>query len=190
MKRFSVFFSCLLLCSCSSGGNVLKYGFLPGGDYQYYAPIEQTDLKKTKYNLIISDERSGINKINCSDISLDRNTELEGPNGFEFFKNYCRAMFKANNGIIESTSENDIYIKLKGLSAQYYGFVFVKIYGLVEFEVVSKNLSNTYCSEMKDGDNDAPLKTASFDTRKGALRKMASGTTRRALEKFMHDLSH
>jgi len=189
MKRLIVVLSCCFLCSCGSVGKTLKYGYLPGGDYQYYSPIKKSDLKGKSYNLVISDDRSGVSKIVCSDIALDRNTELEGSNGFNFFSKYCRAMIEANNGIVDSDSQNTIQIKLKGLSAQYYGFGYVKVHGLVEFDVLFDNLQKTYCSDMVDGDEDAPLKATSFATRKGALRKMVSGSTRRALEMFINDLA-
>jgi len=42
---------------------------------------------------------------------------------------------------------------------------------------------------MADGDKDAPVGKYSFQTRKSALRKMVSASTRRAIEQFMHDLA-
>lgn len=189
MKRLIVVLLCCFLCSCSSVGKTLKYGYLPGGNYQYYSPLNQYDLKGKSYNLVISDDRTGVSHISCSDITLDRNTELEGSDGFNFFSKYCRAMIEANNGIIDQNAQNTIHIKLKGLSAQYYGFGFVKVHGLVEFDVLFDYLNKTYCSDMVDGDEDSPLKATSFATRKGALRKMVSGSTRRALEMFIHDLA-
>ena len=189
MKKLMVVFFCCFLCSCGSAGKTLKYGYLPGGDYQYYEPVSKVDLNGKSFNLVISDDRSGVSKIGCSDIALDRNTELEGSNGFSFFSKYCRAMIEANNGTVDQNAQNTIYIKLKGLSAQYYGFGFVKVHGLVEFDVSFDDLQKTYCSDMVDGDTDAPLKATSIATRKGALRKMISGSTRRSLEMFMHDLA-
>jgi hypothetical protein len=41
---------------------------------------------------------------------------------------------------------------------------------------------------MVDGDDDAPLKWYSITTRKDALRKIVSGSTRRALEDMVYDL--
>jgi hypothetical protein len=189
MKWLIVVISCCLIYSCGTAVKTLKYGYLPGGDYQYYAPIEKSDLKGKSYNLVITDDRSGVSQISCSDIILDRNTELEGDDGFNFFSKYCRAMIEANNGIIDQDAQETIHIKLKGLSAQYYGFGFLKVHGLVEFDVILDNFEKTYCSDMVDGDEDAPLKATSITTRKGALKKMVSGSTRRALEMFTRDLA-
>jgi len=189
MKRFIVVLLFCFLCSCGSVGKTLKHGYLPGGDYQYYSPIKKSDLKGRSYRLVIFDDRSELSQVSCSDIILDRNTELEGSKGLNFFSAYCRAMIEANNGIINQYAQNTIHFKLKGLSAQYYGFGFVKVHGLVEFDVSFNEIQKTYCSDMADGDEDAPLKATSLTTRKGALRKMVSGSTRRALEMFIHDLS-
>lgn len=189
MKKLILPLSCILLFSCGPVGKTLKYGFLPGGNYQYYAPINKIDLKGESFNLVITDARSGITSVSCSNIVLDRNTELEGEKGSNFFANYCRAMVVANNGVVDRSSQKTIYIKLKGLSAQYYGFGFIKVHGLVEFNVLFNDFEKTYCSDMVDGDEDAPLKATSFATRKGALRKMVSGSTRRGLEMFMQDLA-
>lgn len=166
----------------------LHYGYLPGGSYQYYAPISKVDLKGEKFNIEVIDNRKGFN-IACSNFRLDRNTELEGETGFNFFKAYVRAMIEANNGIVDPESDNIIRIELTGLSAQYQGFGYVKVYGLVEFNAFVESFQKTYCSVMVDGDEDAPVGKFAFDTRKGALRKLVSGSSRRALEEFMHDLS-
>ncbi len=190
MKKWILTLSCIFLLSCGSVGKTLKYGFLPGGNYQYYAPVNRVDLKGESFNLVITDGRLGVSRVFCSEIALDRNTELEGENGFNFFVNYCRAMVKANNGLIDKSTPKTLYVKLNGLSAQYYGFGFVKVHGLVDFDVMFNNVKKTYCSDMVDGDEDAPLKATSFATRKGALRKMVSGSTRRALEMLMKDLAN
>ena len=119
---------------------------------------------------------------------MDRNTELEGSTGFDYFSAYVRAMIEANNGIIDQNSNNIIRVDLSGLSAEYQGFGYVRVYGLVEFHAAIGDFHKTYCSQMADGDDGAPVGKYAFDTRKGALRKMVSGSTRRALEEFMRDL--
>jgi hypothetical protein len=79
-------------------------------------------------------------------------------------------------------------VELSGLSAEYQGFGYVRVYGLVEFKASFGDFHKTYCSQMADGDEGAPVGKYAFDTRKGALRKMVSGSTRRALEEFMRDI--
>ena len=179
--------SLFMMVSCGSAQKTLKYGFLPGGDYQYYAPNRPVDLKGRQYNLNIIDDRNG-NRISCSDMILPRDTELEGYRGLSFFTHYLKAMIKSNNGTIDPTAGTTVNVKLKGLSGELRAAVYGHVYGLVEFEVDMEGLNKTYCSSMVDGDPDAPVGKFSVDTRKGAFRKLVSGSTRRALEAFMHDL--
>ncbi|PKL84544.1 MAG: hypothetical protein CVV22_12445 [Ignavibacteriae bacterium HGW-Ignavibacteriae-1] len=178
----------LFLSSCAK---VLYYGYLPGSNFKYYQPIEKVDLEGKRINLIVNDSRFSKNSIKCSEIELDGDTELEGAKGFEYFKNYCKAMIEFNNGKCDSTSQDTLFVNLNGLSAKYKGFGYVNVYGLIEFEAHGLGILNeTYCSEMVDGDDDAPLQSYSIATRKTALRKMVSGSTRRALEKLIKDIKH
>ena len=185
MKIVSGIIIMLLLCGCY---NTLHYGYLPGGDYQYYSPLTPVDLRGEKFRLEVIDNRKGF-EISCSNFRMDRNTELEGSAGFDFFSSYVRAMIEANNGVIDQNSGNIITVELKGLSAEYQGYGYIRVYGLVEFSATLGDFQKTYCSQMADGDEGAPVGKYAFDTRKGALRKMVSGSTRRALEEFMRDLA-
>ncbi len=178
----------LLILMASGCGEILYYGYLPGGDFQYYAPHNKIDLEGEHFRLEVLDERHGFG-MSCVEFRVDRNTELEGAKGFEFFSAYVRAMIEANNGVIDHESEKIITIKLTGLSAQLIGFGYVKVYGLVEFNATVNDFHSSYCSSMVDGDADAPAGKFSIATRKGALRKMVSGSTRRALEAFIKDLA-
>ncbi len=174
-----------LLTGCYS---TLHYGYLPGGNYRYYAPLSRVDLRGQSFRIEVVDNRKGF-QISCSDFRIDRNTELEGATGFTFFSSYLRAMIEANKGVIDSNSNNIIVVELTGLSAEYEGFGYVRVYGLVEFHATFGEYQKTYCSQMADGDEGSPVGKYAFDTRKGALRKMVSGSARRALEEFMHDLA-
>ena len=119
---------------------------------------------------------------------LDRNTELEGPTGFDFFRSYARAMLEANKGVFDPNADNVLKIELKGLSAEIVGYGYGRVYGLIEFRAYYNDLHKNYCSVLADGDEGAPVGKFSVTTRKSALRKMASATTRRALEELMKDL--
>ena len=186
MNRYFLILLCLLLLSCSSAVKTLKYGYLPGSNYQYYSPLDPVDLQGHPYRLVISDGRSG-NSISCSSITVPRDTELEGAAGYDFFSNYARAMIEANNGVVDSMAMDIIEIQLRALSGNLKGFVYGHIWGMVEFDARVGQLRKTYCSAMRDGDKDAPLGAFSADTRKGAFRKLVSGSARRALEEFIHD---
>jgi len=183
--RYIILIFVFLLTGCYE---TIHYGYLPGGDYQYYKPLKQEDLGGEKFKLEIMDNRKGFS-IACSNFRLDRNTELEGETGYDFFRAYLSAMIEANNGVIDPTSDKIIRVELTGLSALYQGFGYVHVYGMVEFNAFVEDFQKSYCSVMVDGDEDAPLGKFAFDTRKGALRKMVSGASRRALEEFVHDLA-
>jgi hypothetical protein len=184
MRYLVIFILLFLLTGCYS---TLQYGYLPGGDYKYYSPISPVNLNGVKYRLEVVDNRKGFN-ISCVNFRIDRNTELEGATGYNFFSTYVRAMIEANKGIIDPISDNILRVELTGLSAQFYGYGFYRIYGLVEFNVSIGEFQKNYCSAMMDGDKDAPLGKYSVATRKDALRKIVSGSARRTLENLMHDL--
>jgi hypothetical protein len=132
--------------------------------------------------------RSGINRIECSGSDLDRNTDLEGKNGFDYFSNYIKAMTEYNNGKVDQNSNDTIYVDLLAISSQNYGFGFVRVFGDTKFKIHYNGLQKDYCAEITDGDEDSPLGRMSFSTRKRALRKLASASVRKALEMYIQDL--
>ena len=178
--KMRVISGAILLFLLSGCYSTLHYGYLPGGEYKYYAPSSRVDLRGERFRLEITDDRRGF-AISCSNFRIDRNTELEGSKGFDFFSSYVRAMIEANNGIVDPDSDNVIMVNLTGLSAEYQGFGYARVYGLVEFNVVVEGYRKAYCSQMADGDEGAPVGKYTFATRKGAMRKMVSGSTRRVL---------
>ena len=188
MRWLLIIIVAFVLCACSSVTNTLKYGYLPGSKYQYYTPLNPVDLKGKSYRLTISDRRTS-NRISCTEIILPRDTELEGDIGFDYFSNYLKAMIEENNGKIDQENGQEIKIELLGISNQLHGFAYLRIWGLVEFSASVDGNEKAYCSAMGDGDHDAPVGKFSVDTRKGASRKLVSGSVRRAFEEFMHDLS-
>jgi hypothetical protein len=175
----------LLTISCT---RMLHYGYLQGGDLIYYEPMEKANLDGKRINLKIIDDRK-TNIISCSNFLLDRRTDLEGERGLHALKNYCQAMIEYNNGIYDTTSGEILLLTLMGLSSEAPGLGYTKVYGLVEFRANGLGIENkTYCSAMVSGDNDAPIKIFSINTRSGAARKMVSGSCRRALEELFSDV--
>lgn len=174
-----------LLCSCGP----LYYGFLPGTDYKMLKPEKEIDLKGKSFSIEFRDSRNNIKKIACSDYSLDRETELEGALGEQYFKESVKAMIEGSNGKIDESSPKKVVVELEGLSFKLIGAVYIVAHGFVQFKVTSPFLNKTYCSDMTDHDEDAPLKWYSFVTRKTASRVMISGSVRRAAESFVRDLA-
>ena len=69
-----------------------------------------------------------------------------------------------------------------------YGFIFARVYGLVQFSVTADGYQKRYCFSLKDGDPDAQVGIASLSTRTGAKRTLLAATTTKALEAFLDDL--
>jgi hypothetical protein len=178
----------LALSGCATSGESLKYGYLPGEEYTYYAPLKPIDLQKHRFRLVVADARNS-RSITCSDIPLPRDSELEGQKGLDFFSAYLRKTIESNNGIVDDASTDVVNVKLKGLSGDLIGFLYIRVWGLVEFEVVRDSQVKDYCSAMADGDPGAPVGKTSVDTRTGAFRKMVSASTRQAIEALVVDLS-
>jgi hypothetical protein len=174
-----------LLCSCGP----LYYGFLPGTDYKMLKPEKDIDLKGRSFNIEFKDSRKNIDKINCSEYALDRETELEGELGVQYFRESLTAMINGSNGKIDPASPNKIVVELEGQSFKLIGAVYIVAHGFVQFKVTSPFLNKTFCSDMTDHDEDAPLKWYSLVTRKTASRLMVSGSMRRAAENFVRELA-
>jgi hypothetical protein len=184
MRKLALFSLIFFVTSCAP----LYYGYLPGTDYKYYKPQQTIDLKGRNFDIIFIDARGAFNKIDCSELALDRHTELEGELGFMYFCGYVVKMVTNSNGRIDPDSPNKIVVRLDGLSFRLLGFGQAVAHGLVQFSVSSEFLKKTYCSDMTDRDKDAPLKWYSLVTRKTGSRLIVSGSLRRAVETFVKDL--
>lgn len=174
-----------LLCSCGP----LYYGYLPGSDYKMLKPEREIDLQGKSFNIEFRDSRGTNNKINCSAYLLDRETELEGALGAQYFRESLTAMIQGSNGKIDPASLNRIVVDLEGVSFKLIGAIYAVGHGFVQFKVTSPSLNKTYCADMTDNDDDAPLKWYSLVTRKTASRLMVSGAMRRAAESFVRELA-
>jgi hypothetical protein len=189
MRLFIIVILAATLVSCASGGSTMKYSYLPESDYHYYKPLKPVDLRQKRFSLVISDKRE-TDKIDCSDILLPRDTALEGSNGLDYFKNYLRGMIEANNGIFDQENGKEIKIELTGLSSKIYGFIYVRLYGFVAFNVTFQGKGKKYCSMMETGGDNAPVDRNSFHlTSEHGARIYVSAAVRHAFEELMHDLS-
>jgi hypothetical protein len=177
-----------MFCSCASVDKTLRYGFLPGSDYEFFAPLNPVDLKGRRYALKVVDGRTG-DRISCSGATISRDSELEGATGYDFFVNYLRTMIEANGGVVDQSSTDVIEVRLTVLSANMGRLFEGAVWGYAEFHSSHKGQSKVYCSAMRDGDPGAPADKWSVDTRRGAFRKMVAGAARKALEDFMRDLA-
>ena len=184
VKIITAFVAACLITSCSA----LYYGFLPGSDYKILKTEKEIDFQGRSFNIEFRDSRGKRNIIDCSEYVLDRETELEGSPGLQFFRDSLTAMVQGSNGKIDPASPNKIVVELEGLSFNLIGRGYVTVHGFVQFKVASSFMNKTYCSDMTDHDEDAPLKSNSWATRKTASRLMVSGSMRKASENFLQSL--
>jgi hypothetical protein len=189
MRFFIIIILAATLISCASGGSVMKYSYLPASDYHYYNPLKPVDLKQKRFKVVISDKRER-DRIDCSDFVLPRDTELEGKDGLDYFKNYLRGMIEANNGIFDQDNGQEVKVELTALSQKIYGFGYMRLYGFVEFNAAFLGKVKKYCTVMETGGKNAPVDRNSFHlTSVHAARVYVSGAVRYAFEELMYDLS-
>lgn len=173
------------MCSCST----LYYGYLPGTEYKLLKPMTDIDLKGKAFNIEFKDGRGRNDHISCSEYTLDRETELEGSLGMEYLRQSVISMIQNSNGKVDSSAPDKLVVELNGLSFKLIGAGYIVAHGFVEFRTTSPYLNKTYCSDITDHDEDAPLKWYSVVTRKTATRLIVSGSMRRAVESFVKDLA-
>lgn len=168
----------------------LYYGFLKGEDYKYYEIKNPKNLEKLTLDLEVKDSRENVDKVDCADFTLDRNTELEGKVGYELTNDYLIKSFHDSNIKLSNKSNDKILIELEAISFELDNFLQITVHGIVQLNVKYKNNSKRYCVNLtdKDGDPYSPLKWYSFDTRVGASRKMTSGALRKAIDQILEDL--
>ncbi len=181
-------FGVLGLLGCFSS-QTIKYGFLPGSDYQFFPPTRHVDLNGKHFNFVFFDKRSDKSNLKCSDIMPDTDSELEGALGYRYFTSYFKAMADSCRGKIDSTGHDTVYVDLQLLGPRMSGFISVTVHGIVQFAVRSRDSVRVYCSDMEDGDPDSPYGTFSFATRKSAMRGMIGASCRRALQQYFEDVA-
>ena len=175
--------SLLLFSSCMTSPN-LKYGFLPASGYPFYAPRRYPNLMGKKIVFVINDKRHTIYKANCTNESIQRDSELEGKLGSDYFSDYIT---KLSSESYEAGIPDTVLIDLEVLTPAMIGFGFVKVHGIVQFKVYRKKFTKSYCVDIKDGDSESPINTFSFDTRRGAMRKMMSAALTKVGQEFLED---
>ncbi len=189
MKKIILLFLIGFVSSCAPA----HYDILPGTYYNFYNPKTHIDLKGRAFSFEFHDNRGELKKINCSEVYLDRQTDLEGEFGFNFFCEYIKSMVEQSNGKIDSESPSKLVINLDGLSSRVtgvkgYGLLFY--HGLVQFTVVSGSLEKTYCTGMNDHQTDAPITPYSRVSRERGTQLMVSGAMRKSIESFLMDVGY
>ena len=142
-------------------------------------------MKVTLYN--DRDEKK-LSKINCSEIGITNETELKGEQGTVKVWDYLNTLFLQSKIVIDTTSSDELEVRLTALDCRLIGFGQIAVHGLCQIEFKYKGITKTYCTDIEDGDKNAPLTKSSFVSRKTATRYMASASIRETIEKFLTDL--
>ena|SRR5437879_3281254 len=169
--------------------HTLKYGFLPGSDYEFYPLTRPIDLKGRRFHYVFYDKRLEELQAKCSDLEPEKDSELEGELGYRYFISYFRAMTDSCLGKVDSTAPDTVRVDLQVLRPKLTGFISVTVHGIVQFAVHSADAQRVYCSDMKDGDPDSPYGTFSLATRKSAMRAMMGASCRRAIQQYFEEVS-
>ena len=190
--RLFIVFSLLatLVCFVVGAGFAAESGPKGGSfeNFPYYNAKKALDLKGKAYSFQITDKRADFTKLECADIDASNDTEFAGDVGLRYFGDYLIRMTEEASGKVRDTDSEKIRIDLEVFCPRIYGFIFARVYGLVQFSVTADGYQKRYCFSLKDGDPDAQVGTASFSTRTGAKRTLLAATTTKALEAFLGDL--
>jgi hypothetical protein len=167
-----------------------EHGFLPGKKFPTYPTVEPFDFNNLKLKVTLYNDRDEkkLSKINCSEIGITNETELKGEQGTVKVWDYLNTLFLQSKIVIETTSSDELEVRLTALDCRLIGFGQIAVHGLCQIEFKYKGITKTYCTDIEDGDKNAPLTKSSFVSRKTATRYMASASIRETIEKFLTDL--
>ena len=167
-----------------------EHGFLPGKKFPTYPTVNTFDFKDLKLKVILYNDRDErkLTKINCSEVEINNKTELKAEQGTVKVWDYLNTLFLQSKISIDTTSTDELEVRLTALDCRLIGFGQIAVHGLCQMEFKYKGITKTYCTDIEDGDKNAPLSKTSFVSRKTATRYMASASIRETIEKFLNDL--
>lgn len=167
-----------------------EYGYLPGRKFPFYKTINQYDLKGLEVRVELYDDRKKLElkNIQCSPLTIENISEFADNKSIYRVAQYIDILLRQSNAVIDSTSEELLEIHLEAIDSRLIGFGYIKIHGLCQMRIKFKELSKTYCIDIEDGDENSPLGSNAFVTRKGGTRVMGSAAIREVLEQFITDL--
>lgn len=167
-----------------------EHGFLPGKKFPTYPTVKPFDFNNLKLKVILYNDRdeNKLAKINCSEIEITNQTELKKEQGTVKVWDYINQLFHQSKIVIDTTSTDELEIRLSALDCRLLGHGQIAVHGLCQMEFKYKGITKIYCTDIEDGDLNAPLNKKSFVSRKTATRYMASAAIRETIEKFLTDL--
>jgi hypothetical protein len=167
-----------------------EHGFLPGKKFPTYQTVNKFDFNNLRLRVVLYNDRQekNLTKIDCSEIELNNKTELKDEQGTVKVWDYLNTLFLQSKIVIDTASTDELEVRLTALDCRLIGFGQIAVHGLCQMEFKYKGITKIYCTDIEDGDANAPLSKTSFVTRKTATRYMASVAIRETIEKFLIDL--
>jgi len=167
-----------------------EHGFLLGAKFPFFNTIDKYNFDDLKVSVELIDDRFDLNlkHINCSDINISNTSEYKDPKTIYKVIEYIDKIFSQSGILIDSTATNRLTINLEALDARLIGFGYIRVHGLTQMKFKFNDFEQTYCIDLMDGDEHAPLRKSDFVTRRTATRVMLSASIREIIERFLIDL--
>lgn len=168
-----------------------EHGFLPGRKFPTYPTVKPFDFNGLRLKVVLYNDRDDLqlSTLSCSPlIKITNETELKGEQGTVKVWEYLNTIFLQSKIVIDTNATDELEVRLTALDCRLIGFGQIAVHGLCRMEFKYKGIVKTYCTDIEDGDINAPLSKTSFVTRKTATRYMASASIRETIEKFLTDL--
>ncbi|CAM3605092.1 hypothetical protein ELOC111193_13205 [Elizabethkingia occulta] len=176
----------------ASGSLMPEHGFLPGKKFPIYETIEKYNFNNKKIKVLLSDSRtpSDLKKVDCSNISLTNSSEFKNEQGIVKVSEYINKLFTDSGIIIDKDAPEEYEISLMALDTRLIGFGNIDVHGLCQIKVKHNGTEKIYCTDIQDGDKNAPLSKSSFVSRKTATRLMMSAAIRETIENIIRDMNN
>ena len=167
-----------------------EHGFLPGKQFPIYGTIDQYNFNNKKIKIILYDDRDSLELKNsdCSDVELTNSSEFKNEQGIVKVWEYINKLAIDSKLSIDKDSDDEYEIRLEALDTRLIGAGSIAAHGICQIKVKHDGNEKTYCTVIRDGDKNSPLKKSSFATRKTATRFMMSAAIRETIEKFLNDI--
>lgn len=167
-----------------------EHGFLPGKKFPTYETVEKFDFKGRKIKVVLFDERNTLNlkKLDCSEVEITNSSEFAGEQGIAKVWEYINKVANDSKLVIDKNAPDEYEIRLMALDSRLIGFGSIAAHRLTQIKVTHNGIEKIYCTDLEDGDKNAPLSKSSFVSRKTATRLMMSASIRDTVEKFLSDL--
>lgn len=167
-----------------------EHGFLPGKAFPTYNTVEKYDFNNKKIKIILFDDRNSLNlkKTECSQVTLTNKSEFNNEQGIVKVWEYLNKLANDSKLIIDKDASDEYEIRLMALDTRLIGFGSIDVHGICQISVKHNGIEKIYCTDIQDGDKNAPLSKSSFVSRKTATRFMMSSAIRETIEKLLKDI--